>query len=80
MWDVIVLVFQLGSFAVLVYGGILAIGISHSLPESSPSIFDEAAVIELRGQAQSSSTAPSPATSLRAQAEPSGKGQLKRAA
>jgi hypothetical protein len=80
MWDVIVLLLQLGSLAILVYGGIIAIGFSHLLPESSPSMFDEAKVIELRDQAQSSSAAPTPASSLRAQVGPSWKNRLKRAA
>ena len=80
MWDVLVLLLQLASFALLVYGGIIAIGFWQLIPESSPSLFDESNVIELRRQAQSSSTVPTHATSLRAQADPSGKSQLKRAA
>jgi hypothetical protein len=68
MWDVIVLVLQAGSLAVLAYGGIIAISFSHFLPGSSSSTFDEAKVIELRDQAESSSAAPTPATSWRAQA------------
>jgi hypothetical protein len=79
MWDVIVLVLQLGSLAILVYGSVIAICFSHLLSESSPAIFDEAEVIELRDQAQSSA-APTPTSSLPAQADPSGKRQLKRAA
>jgi hypothetical protein len=79
MWDVIVLVLQLGSLAILVYGSVIAICFSHLLSESRPAIFDEAEVIELRDQAQSSA-APTPTSSLPAQADPSGKRQLKRAA
>jgi len=80
MWDVIVLVLQLGSLAVLVYGGIIAIGFSHLFSQSSPSTVDNAKVIEPRDQSQPLSAAPTPATSVLAQVEPPAKRRLKRAA
>jgi len=62
MWDAAVLLLQLGSFAVLVYGGIIAIGFAHLRRESRPSTVDEFKAMD-GDNSQSPSRAPTTATS-----------------